>query len=210
MRMKTTYESKYIDLPVNANKFRNFGLHPLILDRINDQIKALQSYYSRITIYRFDLHLPSTQKNPSKLENELLSLLFKRCKADLGSKKWRSHKRFIHGWVRETGISSHPHYHVFIGLQSLQRCAGLVSENGLTGVWQIIEKHWKELSGGTVHCVNARILNRNDSDAYEKCFFHLSYLAKDRDKDFGSGESHKRFGFSRLKCKEEFPTSYAA
>ena len=71
-------------------------------------------------------------------------------------------------------------------------------------MWKLFESRWQELTGGTVHFTkNPHFLNRDDKQAFADCFYHLSYLAKIRDKHFGTGESYRRFGFSKLEPKSK-------
>jgi len=200
--MKKSFKSTYKGLNVNACKDKGYGVYRLILDRIHAQLTNIQQYHSRITVVRIDLHFPWDHKTNHKLENELVSRFIKTCKADLGSLAWGKHKRFIHGWVQEVGETQKSHYHLFLGFQTLQRLLGTISGNGHTGMWKLFEDRWRELTGGTVHFVkNPHFLERNDKQKFADCFYHLSYLAKIRDKHFGTGETHRRFGFSKLPPK---------
>ena len=203
MKMKESFQDTFNGLKVNANRDKGYGLYPVILKRIYDQLTNLQEHHSRITIIRIDLHFPTNHKTNNKLENQLISRFIKVCKSDLGSLGWGRHKRFIHGWVKEAGEVEKSHYHLFFGMQTLQRLLGKISGDGHTGMWKLFEDHWNELTGGTVHFVkNPHFLQRDDKQKFADCFYHLSYLAKIRDKHFGTGETHRRFGFSKLKQKQ--------
>lgn len=207
MKMKESFQDTFNGLKVNANKDKGYGLYPMILKRIYDQLTNLQEYHSRITIVRIDLHFPLNHKTDNKLENQLISRFIKLCKSDLGSLSWGQHKRFIHGWVKEVGEVEKSHYHLFFGFQTLQRLLGKISGDGHTGMWKLFEDRWSELTGGTVHFVkNPHFLQRDDKQKFTDCFYHLSYLAKIRDKRFGTGETHRRFGFSKLTSKQVPPT----
>lgn len=207
MKMKKSFKGTYNGFKVNASKDKGYGLYPLILKRIYDQMSNLQEYHSRITIIRLDLHFPWNHTTNDKLENQMLSRFIKMCKADLGSHTWGQHKRFIHGWVKEVGEIQKSHYHLFFGFQTLQRLLGKISGDGHTGMWKLFEDRWSELTGGTVHFVkNPHFLERSDKQKFADCFFHLSYLAKNRDKHFGTGDTHRRFGFSRLPAKPKQTT----
>lgn len=206
MKMKESFQNTFNGLNVNANKNKGYGLYPVILKRIYDQLNILQEHHSRITIVRLDLHFPLNHKTDNKLENQLISRFLKMCKSDLGSLGWGQHKRFIHGWVKEIGEVEKSHYHLFLGFQTLQRLLGKISSDGHTGMWKLFEDRWSELTGGTVHFVkNPHFLNRDDKQKFADCFYHLSYLAKIRDKHFGTGETHRRFGFSKLAPKQPQP-----
>jgi len=208
MKMKVSFNDTFKGMKVNANKDKGYGVYPVILDRMLEQITNLQEYHSRVTVVRLDLHFPEGHATNNKLENTMLSRYIKRCKADLGSNAWGNHKRFVHGWVKEVGESGRSHYHLFFAFQTLQRNLGLISGDGHSGVWKLLEDRWSELTGGTVHFTKQHRLERGDHNAFANCFYHLSYLAKVRDKQFGTGEPHRRFGFSKLPAKvgNEEPT----
>ncbi len=206
MKMKESFQNTFNGLNVNANKNKGYGLYPVILKRIYDQLNVLQEHHSRITIVRIDLHFPLNHKTDNKSEDQLISRFLKMCKSDLGSLGWGQRKRFIHGWVKEIGEVEKSHYHLFLGFQTLQRLLGKISSDGHTGMWKLFGDRWSELTGGTVHFVkNPHFLNRDDKQKFADCFYHLSYLAKIRDKHFGTGETHRRFGFSKLAPKQPEP-----
>lgn len=102
--MKETYLDTYKGLKVNSSKPRKLATYKVILDRIHREMSALQSYHSRITMVRLDLHYPDGHAHDNKLENSIVSRYLRIIKADLGSKNWGRHKRFIHGWVKEIGF----------------------------------------------------------------------------------------------------------
>lgn len=201
MKMKISFNNTFKGMKVNASKDKGYGVYPVILDRMLDQITNLQEYHSRVTVVRLDLHFPEGHVTNNKLENTMLSRYIKRCKADLGSNTWGTHKRFVHGWVKEVGESGKSHYHLFFAFQTLLLNLGLLSGDGHTGVWKLLEDRWDELTGGTVHFSKHHRLTRDNREAFANCFYHLSYLGKVRDKHFGTGEPHRRFGFSRLSPK---------
>lgn len=201
MIMKETYLDTYKGLKVNSSKSRKLATFKVILDRIHREMSALQSYHSRITVVRLDLHFPDGHAHDNKLENSIVSRYIRIIKADLGSKNWGRHKRFIHGWVKEIGFSRKPHYHLFVGFQALQRTLGAISGDGNTGLWGLLERRWKELTGGSVHFSKYHRIERTNPETFAACFYHLSYLAKSRDKQFNTGESYRRFSFSSLRSK---------
>jgi len=205
MKMKECFRNKFNEMKVNANQSRGFGLYQVILERMLHQLVNLQDYHSRITIVRIDLHFPDGQALNHKHENKLLSRYIKKVKVDLGSTTWKNHKRIIHGWVKEIGASGKSHYHLFFGFQTLHLTLGAISGEGHTGMWKLLQDRWKEITGGTVHFTKPHNLNRGDTKAFEDCFYHLSYLAKVRDKEFCTGEDYRRFHFSRLKPKAKSP-----
>lgn len=202
MKMKVGFNDRFKGLKVNASKTEGYGVYTVILDRIYKQVTYLLGYHSRITVVRIDLHFSANHTHDHKCENTMISRYIKTCKADLGSKDWSKHKRVVHGWVKEIGKSGKPHYHLFFGFQTLHRNLGLISGDGHTGMWELFERRWKELTGGSVQLIRPHFLERDHGQKFADCFYHLSYLAKIRDKHFGTGETHRRFGFSKLTPKQ--------
>ncbi|MGU2026118.1 YagK/YfjJ domain-containing protein [Pseudomonas aeruginosa] len=175
--MRKTFLGTYKGLRVNSCPTRELAVYPPILDRIYNQLLSLQSYYSRIMIIRIDLHFPENHDIDHKLENTLIIRYLKLLKSDLGSSRWQSHKRFIHGWVKENGKTQRSHHHLFIGIQSLQRVLGLISDAGHTSLWGLLENRWKALSGGSVQLCGYHVVERENPSSLDGCLYHLSYLA---------------------------------
>ena len=198
-----TLNNSYLDLPINTGKLKKFGIYTKILGSMYSQIHALLSHHSRITIAAFNLHLPVTEFIPPLSSNQLVTEFFKRAKEQLGKAQWGSHKNAIHFWAREVGETEKGHYHCFIGLRHSMLRPGGISSKGYTGIWKLLENLWKELVGGSVRPTKYHTVNRGNLIELGKAFYHLSYAAKVRDKDFGTGEKHKRFSASRLKLKEK-------
>jgi hypothetical protein len=196
-----SYSPDFRGLRVNASEHCKQGVYIEILKSIHDQLNALISYHSRISVIRFDLHFPDAQPVDAKLENSQVQHLLKMVKDNLRLARWGSHKRFVTGAVREIGKTGKPHYHIFIAFKSTYRRFGAFRSENHSGVWGLIQTRWKRLTGGSVYFCSPRTVERRDDDAIADCFYHLSYLAKLRDKAFGTGEPHKRFFFTRLKPK---------
>lgn len=167
------------------------------------QINALLTYHSRVQLLRFDLHLPVTQLMTASSGNLVVSNFFKRIKEDLAKSEFNSQQNIIHGWSREVGASENCHYHCFVGISSTARLGTFYGETP-THVWKLIFNRWKQLSDGSVRpskC-SCHVVNRNNHEELEKAYKHLSYICKTRDKDFGTGEHHKRYSGSRLKPRK--------
>ncbi len=80
---------------------------------------------------------------------------------------------------------------------------GTISGDGYTGLWELLRSCSKRITGANLNFnTTVHILERGDGPAFEKCFYHLSYLAKLRDKEFRTGSGHKLYDFSRLKPKQ--------
>jgi hypothetical protein len=198
--LKTTYSDVYRGYSVNADFSKGWGLYTEILDGIIDQIKNLQNTYSRIHVLRFDIRIPSKKEYCIEAENAQVSALIKAIKSNLALKRWGEHKKVAHGWVREVGKSGHGHYHVFIAYKSFQRSLGIISDDFYSGTWGLIKSCSERITGASVHFSGkAHLINRTDYIRLNDCIYHLSYLAKISSKDFGTGQKHKRYSFSRIK-----------
>jgi hypothetical protein len=202
-----TLRDSYFELPINTGKFRTLGVYTKLLKGIYDQIHALLSHHSRITIAAFNLHLPVTDISTPSSSNQLVTEFFKRVKEQLGKSQWGSHTRVIHFWTREVGKTEKGHYHCFIGIKHSMVRPGGISSKGYTGIWKLLEIIWKELTGGFLRPTKYHTVNRGNVIQLSTAFYHLSYAAKVRDKDFGTGETHKRYSASRLKSKNLKATS---
>ena len=198
MRLTKSYKSTYKGIKIQASEPCKLGVYLEILDGFYDQLCTLLSKHSRITVVRVDLHLPEKDLYCAKLENQQLSSFIKTIKANLHLSRWGSHKHVAYGWVREVGKTGHGHYHLFIAFKATFRRLGAISSEGYTGIWDLLRSRWKQASGGSISVSNAHTVERNDFQSFEKCFHHLSYMSKVRDKHFGTGETFKRFSVSRL------------
>jgi len=195
----TTTNRRHKGTSINTGKFRNLPVYTEILDTFHGQISALLTYHSRITIMRFDLHLPNMNFYTANEGNLVVSAFFKSIKEHLGRKRWKQHKHVIYGWTREVDENPNGHYHCFIGFKALYRHLGEISSNGCTGLWALIESCWKQTSTGHMEAITHHLVNRADPKSFDKAFFQISYLAKAKYKEFGTGETHKRYSASRLR-----------
>lgn len=179
-----------------------WGCYTGILEGIHRQLTNLQSYDSRIQVIRFEIRLPSKKVYDVKEENRQLRAFFKSVKENLALERWDSHDRVVHGWVREVGKTKHGHYHVFMAFRRFTLRFGRFSGEGYTGLWELLNRCSKRITGASLNFnKQVHILERCDTAAFEKCFYHLSYLAKLKDKEFGTGSRHKAYDFSRLPHK---------
>ncbi|HHK2320323.1 TPA: inovirus-type Gp2 protein [Pseudomonas aeruginosa] len=200
--MEITYKSTFKNQRINTNQAMGLGCYVAILDGIHRQLVNLQSYDSRIQVIRFEIRLPSKITYDVKEENRQLRAFFKSVKENLALKHWGAHRRVVHGWTREVGKTKHGHYHVFIAFKRLTVRFGTFSRERYTGLWELLRRCSKCITGANLRfCPVVHILERSDTTAFDNCFYHLSYIAKLRDKEFGSENRHKLFDFSRLKPK---------
>lgn len=126
---------------------------------------------------------------------------FKQIKEDLAKLSWGNHQDIIHFWAREVGESKKGHYHCFIGFKQSYKRIGAISPDGYTGIWKLLAERWSALTGGFLRPVTTHTVNRGNNNELSSAFKRLSYAAKVRDKDFGTGDTYKRFSASRLEAK---------
>ncbi|HFI2197699.1 TPA: inovirus-type Gp2 protein [Pseudomonas aeruginosa] len=205
-----TIAPSYKGVKINSGTFRNLGLYVEILDAYLGQIRALFTYTSRITIMRFDLHLPHGKFFTPDEGNQLVSDFFKSMKEHLARKKWLSHQQVIFGWAREVETNSNGHYHCFIGFKAVYRFLGGFSKDGGTRVWGLIESRWKRIAEGFMQAAGYHTVNRDAPEELDEAFFHISYLAKTKGKVFCTGEPYKRYSASRIKPNPEQASIYIA
>lgn len=179
------------------------GYHPIrkeIIDAFIKQLHAMQSHYSKIFAFRFDLSVPEGM--PVLESNRLVSELFERLRGRFKKKAWNGQpiKKFAYGWVREKEKANHVHYHCWIALPHFQvQTAGFAN----TGMVGLISELWDELTDDVsrVHLPSGRYcIPRGDHNALVDFVERISYLAKNRGK-FSSGEGQRIFSTSKLRTK---------
>src|SRR6218665_550772 len=151
MMMIESFKPSYKGHPVNCGEHNEHGVYRLILKGIHDQLVALLSYHSRITIVRVDLHFPIHHNFDDRADNEDISWYIQKFKTGLRSFLKKSDFRVIHCWVKEVGESGRSHYHLFFGFEAVFRVLGAQTAAGHTGLWRSLESTWKRLTGGSVH-----------------------------------------------------------
>jgi hypothetical protein len=201
-KSEITYAPVYAGLSINTGKFKNLAVYTTMLKPMLNQINALLTHHSRVSLLMFELHLPVTQLMPALSANQDVTKFFKQIKEDLSSSAWGNQKQVIHFWAMEIGKSKNGHYHCMIGVNSKAR-VGTFYTTPSTFIWELLERRWRELSGGSLNASKCHVVNRFNKKELSDAFEHLSYICKTRDKVFGTGEHHKRFSGSRLKPKEE-------
>lgn len=196
-----TFAREFVDLPINTGKYKQLGVYKTMLKPLLAQINAVLTYHSRVSLFVFELHLPVTVFLPADSANLLVSKFFKKIKEDLASSIFGNQKQVIHFWAREVGKSKNGHYHCMIGVSSTVRI-GMFHIAPATHAWGLLDRRWRELSGGFMNGNKCHVVNRNNRTELATAFKHLSYSCKTRGKQFGTGENHKRFSTSRLPPKK--------
>ncbi|WP_074941393.1 YagK/YfjJ domain-containing protein [Ectopseudomonas composti] len=207
MNNKITYSTTYKGVLINTSHRYKLGAYTAILESIHSQMHALLSHHSRISVLVFVLHTPHGNFSDPQRWNLVVSDFFKSVKQQLGQKDWLCNKDVIYCWAHEQGELDKDHYHCYIGFKQLYRRIGGITSEGYTGLWVMLQTCWKTHSGGYLRPTNAHTVNRNKQGEFNKAFWHISYMAKVRDKTFGTGESYKRFSPSRLKPAKTAPNS---
>lgn len=182
------------------NKSSN-PLRKEIIDTFIKQLRAMQSHYSEVYGFRFDLSVPDGMSTNDS--NILISELFTRLRGEFTAKAWSNQpiKKFAYGWCREKEKAKQVHYHCWIALPYFQvRTAGFGNE-GMIGR---ISRIWSDLTNGVsrVHLPQGRyIIRQGDHDSLVAMVKRVSYLAKNRGKGGDKKGQPKIFSSSRLQMK---------
>jgi hypothetical protein len=180
------------ELEINASK--RLGCFKEILISMKLQLDAMLSHHSRVLVLRVDLHVHDyTETNPQ------ISNFLRKLKKKLMAKYKLT--RVGHIWVREIETTKHQHYHLALMLDGHK-------VNHPKNIIILIEKIWE----GWGHpkpftpknCY--KNLHRNDAEGYQKVFYRLSYLAKQRGKGYKSKTAND-YSSSRIKAKKEHKVS---
>ena len=171
--MKTIIKSRYFNtdglhLKINGNS--NTGCYLEILESINSQLNALLSHHCKILVVRFDLHI-----HGYSCRNELISRFFRKLKKKI--RAIYNTRRVGHVWVRELEKAKQQHYHcaIFVDGNNARHPKKLLIL--IEWIWET----WDQPKPFTPkNCYY--IINRHSTQAYNECFYRLSYLAKSRGK----------------------------
>jgi hypothetical protein len=168
----------------------------------------MQSFYNKVYLLRFDLHLPKTDTPISDAEGKtLISAFFKSIKEKLNTKQEGSLSNVTYQWAYEVENEKKGHYHCWIAVDGNKRQKPGSTKNK-TGLIGIVIREWEKLSSGTVRLAGehqehqGHKLRRGDEKAKDACIRHISYLAKVRSKGYGGKrKGSSNYGTSRLKAK---------
>jgi hypothetical protein len=217
MRKRIIMEGSFGDssLPINVNSEKAQGCYANILEHTEQSLDLALQKYSKVLIVRFDLHLPdgfngSAEAVRSKFFSRLISTLKRSSKSPNAH---RNHKNIWYGCVIEYGNSrktlagdtihsGKPHYHCWMAVSGhkIKHPGSAPSDMDLgSGVMRLISDVWLDVGGSYVWRTDHHFLYRSEGkgDRYREAFNHLSYIAKTRDKYFGS-TSGNQFTGSRL------------
>jgi len=172
------------ELEINVTK--RYGCYSSILKAAQGQMDAMLSRYSRVLVFRLDLHLCEYSGN-----NEKLSMMMRRFKGWLGDKYGL--ELVGHLWVREMEKAKSQHYHLVFMLNGhkIRHPSKLIS-------W--IERYWEARNEPKPYTPRAcyTMVGRNDPETYGKAFYRISYLAKERGKGYKDATANN-YSASRIK-----------
>jgi hypothetical protein len=185
----------------DPNKKNSNPLRKEIIDTFIKQLRAIQSHYSEVFGFRFDLSVPEGMS--AEDSNTLISELFTCLRGEFTAKAWSNQpiKKFAYGWCWEKERAKQVHYHCWIALPYFQvRTAGFGNE-GMIGR---ISRIWSDLTDGVsrVHLPKGRyVIRQDDHDSLMAMVERISYLAKNRGKGGDNKGQPKIFSSSRLQMK---------
>ena len=197
--MKTSSKPAHRGYLMNVGEFNTLKYYPDIIDKIINQVEALLTYHSRITVIRLDLKFPVDSRHSVTIENQMLSHFIKLIKENLSLKRWGSHSRVIHTWVLEKNRENDNHYHVMIGFKHTQLSLGCFDIDAPSGLIEVFRRCASKAFKGSVYFAGSHTVNRACRNEIQNCIYHLSYMAKTRTKIFKTNETHRRFSSSELR-----------
>lgn len=184
--------------------------HDILMPMVNE-LKAMQTLYSRVFLARFDLHLP--ELTSVKAGNKYIRLFFKQLHLRLKSTYNRPQGlsdpiiNFAYGWVCEQEEALQPHYHCWIAFPHRQVRWFGTPDRGIGGV---VTEIWMKLTGGKATLVNLSkatkgypdhyVIRRDDPESLAGPIYWLSYLAKERGKS-PTGKGTRLYSTSKLSRK---------
>lgn len=195
-----TFNDKEYNLNFKPDSKRYSPIRQEIMDSFITQLCAMQSHYSKVFAFRFDLSVPAGISVSES--NKLISDLFTRLRGKFTAKRWNGQpiKKFAYGWVREKEKAKQVHYHCWIALPHFQvRSTGFGNE----GTFGLINTLWGELTaqkGRSRPCNGTYTINRDDHSSLVALVERVSYLAKARGK-YSTGDGQRMFSASKLKIQ---------
>lgn len=180
-----------------------------MLHAIDDQMTAMLSHYSRVLMVRVDVHV--TGRDPN---NEVISDYIRRMRRWVKDKYKTPRMGYV--WCRELSTDKQLHYHVILLIHGQNVSTGhAITEKSR----QIAEHHAHRgyrcvpylptpKKGAADDKRQYRMIKQGDAAAYDKAFYHASYLAKSRTKDKKNrSPKAKNFSTSRITHKAAAPTN---
>ena len=170
--------------PVNANKS---GVYTHILRPLLSQYIYMLEHYSKVFVYRFDLHLAAyTEKN--QVMTDFNRHLQKRIQQHYKIKE------IAYCWVREQEKAKQQHYHYVLMLDGHRVRQPYTINSWIFEIAEMLDLLRPHLSG--YHYI-AKHKSDYDEKLQEACY-HISYLAKARGKGYRPIQTND-YSTSRLK-----------
>lgn len=187
--MKDTVSIDNDMLSIQVSPERQLGSYLEILESMHGQMRAMESYHSRVLVVRLDFHLNEYTDN-NKPMTEFFQKLRKRMK-----KQYPEHTRMGYIWVREKERAKQQHYHVGLLLNAnvIRHPAKFI---------ELCEAIWQEMNHPKPYTPeNAYYtIKRDDYTSFAEAFYRLSYLAKVRGKKYRPATVND-YSASRIKRK---------
>lgn len=192
MRKRTNADSIEIDgldLPINT-KSGNCYCYVEPLERIKKELDAMLSWHCKVFVIRFDIRIHE-YSDDNQVISKFTKTLIEWAKRHYGL------KRVGYAWCREVERSKKQHYHLVFMFDGNQiRAAGtLTNKIGEIASLQNLS-HW--ICEKPSYMVHRKDLDKGDYSKYNKAFYRVSYLAKERGKTI-KGERANSFQTSRVK-----------
>lgn len=198
IRQKVIYADSYRGYRVNNGQRGEYGNYPCVLDSIHERLSWMTDRHCKVLFIRFDVRFPSWFHTDGG--NSEISRLFK----TLSERYAYNRTTFHYVWVREQSREKHQHYHCIAMLdgnkvqnyRGLHRDVSLIWGNILgsdpTGLIDYCNKDRNGFSvenGIMLRRPSGRVAGENLAeqraafeDAYERCIYWGSYLAKENQK----------------------------
>ncbi len=157
-----------------------------MLKAMKGQLDAMLSFRSRVLVVRLDLHVSEYTGDNRKVSRMLSKL-----------KRWLLEQyqmsKVGHVWVREQERAKKQHYHLALMLDGR-----LVRHPSKVIKW--VEQYWEFRNDPKPYTPRScyTMVTRRDEESYNKAFYRLSYLAKDRGKGYKDVTANN-YSVSRLK-----------
>lgn len=211
-KQQVTFESTHNNFSIYTNADKKQGCYTKQLDASFNQLIAMLSHHSRVTLIRFDLHLIGNNRyEDSKVIRKFFNLLTQHLKTKTKVKKakpYRNHKRVAYGWVFEIEKKKKGHYHCWIAVDGHK-----IKYSGTTESWSdenkglmgLVSQYWEAASnGGHIPPLKNPVYNikRDDPISLDAAIYRISYLYKNRGKQYGKKGKTRNYGTSKVQFKE--------
>ena len=204
MRERTTKKVVEINgkfLPINTQG-EGKGCYMEMLRRIDEQLTSMLTHHNKVLLVRVDIHL-APDIRPE--DNDIMSHYIRKMRR-WAQRKYKV-KRLGFAWCRELCKSKKIHYHIALMIDGdkTQDHRTIVKETNR------IVNSYKHLGYDSTQIYPKdcfHMLHRGDKIEYNTAFKHLSYMAKERTKDYKYlSPNGKNFFTSRIKPSDRHSPS---